>query len=59
MARLLLLESDACLWNVLSEVLESQGYTVCLAHNDYEGLPLPCSGCRALPTRPVQYVVLF
>src|SRR6266702_120000 len=28
MAQILLLDGDACLWNVLCEVLESEGYTV-------------------------------
>jgi len=39
MARMLILDGDACLWNSVCEILESEGYTVCRAHNDYEGLP--------------------
>ena len=44
MAQILLLDGDACLWNVLCDVLESEGYTVCRAHNDDEGLRLPSQG---------------
>ena len=38
--------------------LEGEGYTVCRAHNDYEGLPFARTGCMALPTRPIQYIVI-
>jgi hypothetical protein len=40
MARILLLDGDACLWNSVCDILEGEGYTVCRAHNDYEGLPV-------------------
>ena len=59
MARILVLEGDACLWNVLREFLESEGYIVIEACNDYEGLPqdhprlvpaLPPQGTRYLLT---------
>ena len=59
MAQILLLDGDACLWNVLCEVLESEGYTVCRAHNDYEGLPPTLTGLMALTKRPMQYVVIL
>ena len=59
MARILLLDGDACLWNVLCEVLESAGYTVCTAHNDYEGLPPALTGCMALTKPPIQYVLIL
>ena len=59
MAQILLLDGDACLWNVLCEVLESEGYMVCTAHNDYEGFPPTPTGCIALTTRLMQYVVLW
>jgi len=58
MAQILLLDGDACLWNVLCDVLEREGYTVYRACNDDEGLPPPLTGCMALPTRPMQYVVI-
>jgi hypothetical protein len=58
MARMLILDGDACLWNSVCEILESEGYTVCRAHNDYEGLPPLLIGCMALPTRPIQYIVI-
>jgi hypothetical protein len=59
MTRLLLLDGDVCLWNVLCEVLESEGYTLCLAHNDYEGLPPAPSGLMAPIAWSIQYVVLL
>ena len=59
MARLLLFDRDACLWNVLCEVLESEGYLVCTAHNDYKGLPFARTGCMALTRGTVLYIVVF
>jgi hypothetical protein len=59
MARILLLDGDACLWNSVCEILESEGYTVCRAHNDYEGLPFALTGCRALTRGIVLYIVVF
>jgi DNA-binding response OmpR family regulator len=44
MARILLLDGDACLWNSVCDILEGEGYTVCRAHNDYEGLPFARTG---------------
>jgi CheY-like chemotaxis protein len=38
MIRILVFEDDECLWNVVRECLESEGYTVIEACNDYEGL---------------------
>ena len=43
MAQILLLDGDACLWNVLCDVLEREGYTVYRACNDDEGLPPICA----------------
>jgi hypothetical protein len=59
MARILLLDGDVCLWNVLCEVLASEGYTVCAAHNDYEGLPFALTGCIALTRGTVLYVIVL
>jgi hypothetical protein len=59
MARILLLDGDACLWNSVCEILESEGYTVCRAHNDYEGLPFALPGCLALTGGTVLYVVVL
>jgi hypothetical protein len=59
MARILLLDGDACLWNSVCEILEGEGYTVCRAHNDYEGLPPTGTGSMTLTTRPMQYGVLL
>ena len=57
MARMLILDGDACLWNVLEEVLEREGYTVFKADNDYEGLPHALPGLMALPLCTIQYGV--
>jgi DNA-binding response OmpR family regulator len=59
MARILLLDADACLWNSVCDILEGEGYTVCRAHNDYEGLPFARTGCMALTRGTVLYVVVF
>jgi CheY-like chemotaxis protein len=37
-ARILVIDPDACLRNLLREVLEHEGYDVVEAHNGYEGL---------------------
>ena len=58
MAQILLLDGDACLWNVLCDVLESEGYTAYRACNDYEGLPSTFTGLIALTKRPMQYIVI-
>jgi hypothetical protein len=36
MVRLLVVDGDECLWNVVYECLESAGYTVFEACNDYD-----------------------
>ena len=59
MAQILLLDGDVCLWNVLCDVLESEGDTVCMAHNDYEGLPFALTGFMALTGGAVLYIVVF
>ena len=59
MARILLLDADACLWQSVCDILEGEGYTVCRAHNDYEGLPPPRTGLIAITPRTIQYVVAF
>jgi hypothetical protein len=51
------LDGDACLWNIFGDVLESEGYAVCKACNDAEGLPHPLTGLMALTLRTIQYVV--
>jgi DNA-binding response OmpR family regulator len=59
MARILLLDGDACLWNSVRDILEGEGYTVCRAHNDYEGLPCALTGFMALTRGTVLYIVVF
>jgi hypothetical protein len=59
MARLLLLEADACLWHSVWDILEGAGYTVCRAHHDDEGLPCALTGCLALTRGTVLSIVVF
>ena len=59
MARILLLDGDACLWHSVCDILEGEGYTVCRAHNDYEGLPFARTGFMALTRGTVLYIVVF
>ncbi len=44
MTQMLVLDGDACLWNIFVEVLESEGSDVCTACNAYEGRPHPSRG---------------
>ena len=56
MARILVLEGDECLWNVLHECLESEGYIVMEACNDYEGLSQDHARLvMALPPQRMRY----
>ena len=59
MARILLLDGDACLWNSVCDILEGEGYTVCRAHNDYEGLPFALTDFMALTRGTILYIVAF
>jgi hypothetical protein len=59
MARMLVLDGDECLWNIVCEVLESEGYDVGKACNDYEGLPHPSIELRVLTLHTIQYFVVF
>ena len=59
MARILLLDGDECLWNSVCDILEGEGYTVCRAHNGYEGLPFARTGVLALTRGTVLYLVVF
>jgi hypothetical protein len=59
MARILLLDGDACLWNSACDILEGEDYTVCRAHNVYEGLPFALTECMALTQGTVLYIVVF
>ena len=60
MARILVLEGDECLWNVLREFLESEGYIVVEACNDYEGLPQDRARLvMALPPQGTRYLIAY
>ena len=60
MARMLVLEGDECLWNVVREFFESEGYTVIEACNDYEGLPQDHARLvTALPPQHTRYLIAF
>jgi hypothetical protein len=56
---MLIFDGDECLWNLLYEVLQSEGYCVCMACNDYEGLPNALAGLMALTLPTIQYFVAF
>ena len=58
MIRILVLEGDECLWNVVRECLESEGYTVIEACNDYEGLTQGRAQLAvALPPKDTRYLL--
>jgi hypothetical protein len=60
MARILVLEGDECLWNVLREFLESEGYIVIAACNDYEGLPQDHARLvMALAPQSTRYLIAY
>jgi DNA-binding response OmpR family regulator len=59
MARILIFDGDECLWNLLSETLQSEGYDVIIASNDYEGLPYLLTTVADLTRRIFQYVIAF
>ena len=60
MVRMLVLKGDECLWNVLREFLEGEGYTIVEACNDYEGLPQDHAQLvMALPEQDTRYFIAF
>ena len=60
MVRILVLEGDECLWNVLRECLEGEGYTVIEACNDYEELLQEHTRLVvALPPQDTRYLIAF
>jgi hypothetical protein len=59
MVRILLLDGDACLWQSVCDILQGEGYTVCGAHNDYEGLPFARTGCMALTRGTILSIVVL
>lgn len=62
MARILVIDHDASIRNLLREVLEDEGYSVVEAHNGYEGIQ---RDQRAQPEPPavvmsdIMYLVAF
>ena len=59
MARMLIQDGDECLWNVVCDMLESEGSVVLQACNDYEGLPPARMELMSLTLHILQYVVVF
>lgn len=55
MARILVMDPDTCLRNLLREVLEHEGYDVVEAHNGYEGL----QPSQLEPTQPVNTDIVY
>ena len=60
MARIMVLAGDDCLWNVLQDLLQSEGYTVVDACNDYEGFFQHEAGLAlAGPTPATRYLCAY
>jgi hypothetical protein len=60
MARIIVLEGDDCLWNVLRDILQSEGYTVVDACNDYEGFSQDDAGLAlAVQTHNTRYLCAY
>lgn len=59
MVRILLIDPDACLRNLLREVLEDEGYSVVDAHNCYEGIQRDQPESSAMMMADVMYLVAF
>jgi len=58
-ARILVIDPDACLRNLLREVLEHEGYDVVEAHNGYEGLQRYETKPAEQTNTDVMYLVAF
>lgn len=57
MARIVMLDGDECLWNVVQDILQGEGYTVIDAGNDYEGFASDYTQLvRALQTQDRRYL---
>ena len=59
MARILVIDHDAAIRNLLREVLEDEGYSVVEAHNGYEGLQHDQPEPPAVAMSDVMYLVAF
>ena len=60
MARIIVLDGDDCLWNVLQDILKGEGYTVVDACNDYEGFaPDYARLAMALQTQDTRYLFAY
>ena len=59
MARILVIDPDACLRNLLREVLQDEGYDVVEAHNGYEGLQRDDAEPTELAQTDIMYLVAF
>jgi len=59
MARIVILDEDACLRHLLHAVLEKEGYQVVEAHNSYEGLQHDQEARPAVARLALVYLVAF
>ena len=60
MARIVILDGDECLWNVVQDILQGEGYTVIDACNDYEGVsPAYARLVIALQTQDTRYLLAY
>jgi CheY-like chemotaxis protein len=58
-ARILVIDHDASIRNLLREVLEDEGYSVVEAHNGYEGMQRDEAEPPAVVMSDVMYLVAF
>ena len=59
MARILVIDHDASIRNLLREVLEDEGYSVVEAHNGYEGIQRDQPEPAAMALSDIMYLVAF
>lgn len=59
MARILVIDHDASICNLLREVLEDEGYSVVEAHNGYEGIQRAQPEPPAVVMSDIMYLVAF
>ena len=60
MARIVILDGDECLWNVVQDIFEGEGYTVIAACNDYESVtPDKARLMMTLPTQDTRYLIAY
>lgn len=59
MARILVIDHDTTIRNLLRDVLEDEGYSVVEAHNGYEGMVHDETEAPAAAMADIMYLVAF